>query len=200
MLTIQKIEGLKPLGKYKNKKQIVLSHTSRNARDFVISLSSRYNGKNPYLPHFIILRDGAIQSIIPSDTHSKYLDTDTNSKHLIHICLENLGWLKKNPLTNAYVNWLGNIYNEGIVEKKWRNHFFWQPYTKEQMKSLGLLINELCVEFNIPKTLVGHNTKVNGVDRFEGIASKSNYDSDYTDLSPAFDFEELKKIIEDESI
>jgi hypothetical protein len=41
---------------------------------------------------------------------------------------------------------------------------------------------------------------VDGIEKFEGIVSKSNYDSEYTDLSPAFDFEELKKLLEDESV
>lgn len=200
MLQINKIEGIKPLGKSKNKKQIVLSHTSRKAQDFVVSLTSRYNGENPYLPHYLITRDGEVYDIIPPDTYSSFLEVDTNTKHVINICLENLGWLQKNPLSNAYVNWIGNIYNNGVYEKKWRNHFFWQPYTKEQIKSLGFLINDLCEKFDIPKTLVGHNVKVNGVEKFEGIVSKSNYDSESTDLSPAFDFEELKKMIENESV
>ena len=98
------------------------------------------------------------------------------------------------------INWIGNIYNQGIFEKKWRNHFFWQPYTKIQIENLSLLISEICVEFNIPKTCIGHNVKVDGIEKFEGIVSKSNYDSEYTDLSPAFDFEELKKLLEDESV
>jgi len=61
---------------------------------------------------------------------------------------------------------------------------------------LGSLIEELCNDFNIPKTLIGHNVKVDGVEKFEGIVTKSNYDSTHTDLSPAFDFDELKKLLE----
>jgi N-acetyl-anhydromuramyl-L-alanine amidase AmpD len=200
MLQIQKTEGFKPQGKYKRKKQIVLCHSSRVAQDYLSSLTYRYNGKNPYLPHYLIKRDGEVINLIPPDTYSKFLEFHTNTKGVIVICLENLGWLKKNPLSGSYVNWIGNIYNQGIFEKKWRNHFFWQPYTESQMSSLSELINELCDTFDIPKTCIGHNVKVNGIERFEGIVSKSNYDSEYTDLSPAFDFEEFKKLIENESI
>jgi N-acetyl-anhydromuramyl-L-alanine amidase AmpD len=200
MIQIQKIEGLKPQGKYKRKKQIVLCHSSRVAQDYLSSLMYRYNGKNPHLPHYLIKRDGDIINIIPPDTYSKFLDADTNTKGFIVICLENLGWMRKNPLSGSYVNWIGNIYNQGIFEKKWRNHFFWQPYTEIQIKVLSELINELCERFDIPKTCIGHNVKIDGIERFEGIVSKSNYDSDYTDLSPAFDFEELKKLIENESV
>lgn len=200
MLPIQKIEGIKPQGKYKRKKQIVLCHSSRVTQDYLNALKYRYNGNNPYLPHYVINRDGEVFNIIPSDTHSKFLEVESFNKSVIVICLGNLGWMKKNPLSGAYVNWIGNIYNQGIFEKKWRNHFFWQPYTDKQIKNLSILISNLCDEFNIPKTCIGHNVKVDGIEKFEGIVSKSNYDSEYTDLSPAFDFEELKKLLEDESI
>jgi N-acetyl-anhydromuramyl-L-alanine amidase AmpD len=200
MLQIQKIEGLKPQGKFKRKKQIVLCHSSRDGKDYLNALKYRYNGNNPYLPHYFINREGEVFNLIPPDTHSKFLEVESFNKSVVVICLENLGWMKKNPLSGAYVNWIGNIYNQGIFEKKWRNHFFWQPYTKIQIENLSLLISDICVEFNIPKTCIGHNVKVDGIEKFEGIVSKSNYDSEYTDLSPAFDFEELKKLLEDESV
>ena len=53
-------------------------------------------------------------------------------------------------------------------------------------------------EFNISKKCIGHNTKVNGVNQFDGIVTRSNYTTDVTDLSPAFDFDYFKKNIEDE--
>ena len=49
-------------------------------------------------------------------------------------------------------------------------------------------------DFNISKKCVGHNTKVNGVNQFDGIVTRSNYTTDVTDLSPAFDFDYFKKI------
>jgi len=196
MVEIQDLTGFKSIGKNKKKKQIVLCHTSRDVKDYLVSLQTRYNGKNPYLPNYVVDREGNIINIIPPDTYSKFLETESFNTDVIIICLENLGWLRKNPLSGAYVNWIGNIYNEGIYERKWRGHFFWQPYSKKQLSSVGALIDELCNDFNIPKTLIGHNVKVDGVEKFEGIVTKSNYDSSYTDLSPAFDFEEMKKILE----
>ena len=53
-------------------------------------------------------------------------------------------------------------------------------------------------KFKIDKKFVGHNTKVSGVERYEGITTRSNYDSKYTDLSPAFDYELFSKLIENE--
>lgn len=196
MVETQDLTGFKFIGKNKKKKQIVLSHTSRNVRDYLISLKTRYNGNNQYIPNYVIDREGNIINVIPPETYSRYLNIGPFDKNVINICLENLGWLRKNPLSGGYVNWIGNIYNEGIYERKWRGHFFWQPYTDKQLESLGSLIEELCDDFNIPKTLIGHNVKVDGVEKFEGVVTKSNYDSTYTDLSPAFDFDELKKILE----
>lgn len=54
----------------------------------------------------------------------------------------------------------------------------WQPYTQEQINSLLLLIDELCLEFDIPKVSVGHNVKLEKVENFNGITSKSNYNSE----------------------
>jgi hypothetical protein len=48
----------------------------------------------------------------------------------------------------------------------------------------------------IKNQVIGHNTKINGIERYDGIVSKSNFDTDYTDVSPAFNFEEFLKKIE----
>jgi N-acetyl-anhydromuramyl-L-alanine amidase AmpD len=198
MVEIQELTGFKPVGKNKKKKQIILTHTSRNIRDYITSLRCRDNGNYKKLPHYIISRGGEVFQILKPDTYSEYMEISSHNKNSIIITLENLGWLKKNPLSSAYVNWIGNIYNDRIIERKWRNHFFWQPYTEMQMNILSKLIVSLCDEFNIPTTSIGHNVKVDNIDRFSGITTKSNYDYDYTDLSPAFNFDEFIKKIEHE--
>jgi hypothetical protein len=50
----------------------------------------------------------------------------------------------------------------------------------------------------IKPQIVEHNTKIAGIEKYVGIVSKSNYDTIYTDLSPAFNFNELLKKIENE--
>ena len=50
----------------------------------------------------------------------------------------------------------------------------------------------------IKNDIIGHNTKIKGIEKFEGIVTRSNFSGDYTDLSPAFNFEEFKKNIENE--
>jgi hypothetical protein len=53
-------------------------------------------------------------------------------------------------------------------------------------------------EMKIEPNVVGHNTKINGVEKYEGVVTRSNFNSDYTDLSPAFDFEDFLNKINDE--
>jgi len=189
MALINTINGFKPLGRFKRKKQIVLSHTCRNVIDYVSSLKHRYNGENKKLPHFIIDREGKVYNIIPTNTYGDYLDTTYHNKNSIIITLENLGWLRKNPLKNNYVNWIGNEFNGKIYERKWRGYHFWQPYTEEQIINLVKLIDMLCDEYDIPRHSIGHNVKVDKVEKYNGIISRSNCDTDYTDLNPAFDFD-----------
>ena len=189
MTLINTISGFEPSGRYKRKKQIVLSHTSRCMTDYVSSLKHRYNGKNKKLPHFIIDRKGEVYNIIPTNTYGEYLETTYHNKNSIIIVLENLGWLRKNPLKNNYINWIGNEFNGEIYERKWRGYHFWQPYTEEQNKSLLNLIEKLCQEYEIPKQSIGHNVKIDKVEKYYGIISRSNCDVEYTDLNPAFDFD-----------
>lgn len=198
MLKINEIEGFSPVGRHKRKKQIILTHTARNFNDYIMSLKYRYNGEYKKLPHYIINRNGEVFNIIPPETYSEYMDSSSHNKQSIIICLENLGWLRKNPLSGYYVNWIGDIYKDKIYERKWRGQFFWQPYTEKQINSLSELIKETCDRFDIPKNTIGHNVKVDKIEKFNGVVTKSNYDSESTDLNPAFDFDIFIKKIENE--
>jgi N-acetyl-anhydromuramyl-L-alanine amidase AmpD len=195
---ILKLTEFKSVGKSKRKKQILLTHTSRNVRDYISGLKYRYNGENKKLPHYVISREGEIMQIIPPDTYSEYLEVSSYNKQNIVVSLENLGWLKKNPINQGYINWIGNIYRDEVYERKWRGYYFWQPYTDQQINSLTKLILKLCEDFNIPKTTIGHNVKMDKIENFNGIVSHSNYYSEKTDLNPSFDFELLKKNIKNE--
>ena len=107
-----------------------------------------------------------------------------------------MGWLEKQPLENYYINWIGDIYTGNPFERKWRDYFFWDKYTNEQIESLGFLCQEIIKELKINNEIIGHNTKVNGIQKFEGIVSKSNFDSNSTDVNPSFDFEMFKNTIQ----
>ena len=182
-----------------NKKtQIILTHTSRNVKEYLTSLKYRYNKKYDKIPHFIITRDGKIIQTLDTEKYSKFLNNSKHNKQSIIISLENLGWLEKEPLKNYHINWIGSIYKEKVLDKKWRDYFFWEPYTKIQLDKTAELCKKLSKEHPINLTCIGHNTKTNRMETFNGILTRSNIDDDSTDVSPAFDFEYFIKKLENE--
>jgi N-acetyl-anhydromuramyl-L-alanine amidase AmpD len=198
MVNIEDYGNFKPIGKQKNKKQIILCHTSREVEEYLTSLNVRYNSKYDKIPNFVINRDGKILRLISEDSYSNFFHETEVNKRSIFICLENLGWLEKKPLTNHYINWKGSIYNQQVYEKKWRDYFFWQPYTTSQLTSTADLCNQLIRTLRIENRCIGHNTKVDGIEGYEGIVSKSNFSSNFTDLNPSFNFETFRKLLENE--
>lgn len=181
-----------------DKNQIILVHTSRKIEEYLTSLKYRHNGNYNKIPHYVISREGRIIQLLDNQDYSEFFNDPTYDNRSIVISLENLGWLEKEPLKNHYINWIGNIYKEKIVDKKWRDYFFWQPYTEIQMDSLSELCKDLSKKMSINLTCVGHNTKTNRMETFDGIFTRSNFDENYTDVSPAFDFEYFIKKLENE--
>lgn len=187
-----------PIGTSDKKTRIILTETKRDYRNYIRSLKYRYNKKNPYLPNYVITKEGGIYNIMTPDNYSNYMDDEEINKTSIIISLENLGWLKKNALSDTYVNWIGDIYKGKVFEKKWRDYFFWEPYNEEQIIALSKLIIELCDKFNIPKKTLGNNVKYDGVENFKGVVTKSNFDFIYKDTNPSFDFKLLNELIEND--
>jgi N-acetyl-anhydromuramyl-L-alanine amidase AmpD len=198
MIDIIKYGEFKPVGKQKKKHQIILTHTSRNINDYLQSLKFRFNGDFKRIPNYIITREGRIIQLLGNTEHSEYFKDLNINRNSIIISLENLGWLQKEPLTDYYINWIGDIYKGSVFEKKWRDYFFWQPYTEEQVQSTYSLCDKLLKEMKIKPQIVEHNTKIPGIEKYVGIVSKSNFDTIYTDLSPAFNFNELLKNIQND--
>jgi N-acetyl-anhydromuramyl-L-alanine amidase AmpD len=186
------------IGVEKKKKQIILTHTKRNANEYLLSLRYRYNKKYNKLPHYIITKEGLILQTMEDEEYGMFFNNKTFDKQSIIICLENLGWLEKQPLKNHYINWIGSIYKENVFDKKWRDYFFWEPYTQIQIEKTAELCRSLTEKFEIDPICIGHNTKTNKLENFSGIITRSNIDQDSTDLSPAFDFEYFIKLLENE--
>ena len=178
--------------------QIVLTHTSRTLFDYMVSIKFRFGGKPVRLPHYVVGRDGKVINLLSDDTNGRFTNNDRINDNGIIICLENLGWLEKEPLKQHHINWIGNIYKEKVVDRKWRDYFFWHPYTDIQLEKTAELCKELSKKHGIELKCVGHNTKVKGVESFMGILTRSNFDEFATDISPAFDFEKFNKLLEDE--
>ena len=188
------------LGKQKKKKQIILTHTSRDVEEYLSMIKNRMNGGFNRIPHFIITKNGSVIQKMNTEAFSYYFDEININRNSVIISLENLGWLEKVPVKNYYTNWIGNIYNGKPYEKKWRDYFLWEPYTDQQVKSLAVLCKNIVEEHKIEKKCVGYNTTIKDIEKMGGIVSKSNFNKRYTDLSPAFDFEKFTKQIQDEQL
>jgi N-acetyl-anhydromuramyl-L-alanine amidase AmpD len=198
MIDIIKYGDFKPLGKQKKKSQIILTHTCRNVENYLASLRYRHNGKYKRIPNYIITKDGKVLQLLDNIEHCEFFSDNSINRNSIIISLENLGWLEKQPLENHYVNWIGDIYKGKTFERKWRDYFFWDPYSDEQLNSLSKLCKKITFDMRMSKEIIEHNTKINGIQKFQGVVTRSNFDSSYTDLSPAFDFEKFRKKIENE--
>mgnify|MGYP003343776154 CR=1 FL=1 len=193
MLNITPYGKFKGVGKNKRKTQIILCHTSREVKDYLTSLTFRYNSKYNKIPHFVITRDDKVLQLLPEHSYSHFMWDENLNKNSIIVMIENLGWMEKKPLSNSHLNWIGDIYNQSVFEKKWRDYFLWQPYTPNQINLTSELCKKLTEENGIEKNFIGHNTRIEGAEKYEGILCRSNFDSMFTDLSPAFNFEELQK-------
>jgi N-acetyl-anhydromuramyl-L-alanine amidase AmpD len=195
---IIKYGKFKKFEKNKKKRQIILCHSFRRSEEYLASIQYRVNGDYDKIPNYFITKDGKILNLISDDSYSNFFDDKDINRNSILICLENYGWLTKLPLNINYTNWIGDIYVKDAVSKRWRGKDFWDRYTDEQYTSLVNLVKKLTKKFSIKNKFIGHNTKVDGVKVFNGIVCRSNYHNRFTDLSPAFDFENFKKNIENE--
>jgi len=180
------------------KTQIVIGHSFTEGLNHVMRWQTRLNGKYKETAPLSILKDGTIYQHYDPKHHSDFIGIEEIDRHIIPIVLENQGWLTKDLKNDRFLNWLGDIYNENdeIVEKRWRNHTYWSPYTDEQIDSLVKLCGDLCEGFDIPLEALTHNTRVETIDDFEGIVYKSNYSKYFLDISPAFNFNEFKNKLE----
>ena len=198
MVKFEKYGNFESVGTQKEKKQIILCHTSREVQEYLASLQFRYNSKYDKIPNYVVTRDGKALQLLDDTSYSNFFSDLQINKNSVIICLENLGWLEKKPLTNYYINWKGSIYNQQVYEKKWRDFYFWHPYTDKQLETTAGLCKQIMKSLQIDKSCVGHNTKIEGIKKFEGISSRSNYDVIYTDLSPSFNFVNFIKLLENE--
>jgi N-acetyl-anhydromuramyl-L-alanine amidase AmpD len=186
------------VGTNQNKTQIILTHTSRDVEEYLTSLKYRMNGKFPRIPHYVVAKDGSVIQTLSEEQYSDFFYYSQINEQSIIVSLENLGWLEKVPLKDQYTNWIGNIYKGVPYEKKWRDYFFWDPYTETQLISTAELCINLIKENKIERKCVGHNTQIEGIEKFGGIVSHSNFSKNFTDVSPAFNFEQFVKYIKDE--
>ncbi len=198
MVDLSKSTDFKTVEKSDKKTQIILAESKRSVKNYINSLKYRYNGKNPYIPNYVVDKEGEIYKILDNNQHTKFMGNEKVDKKSIVIVLENYGWLQKNALENKYLNYVGDIYKKEVFEKKWRDYLYWDKYEEKQIVSLSKLLIEICDKMNIEKECIGTNVRYGEVIGFKGITSKSNYDFVHKDLNPSFNFELLTKLLKNE--
>jgi len=174
------------------KRQIVLSDTNRRFNDFINKIKYRNNGNYTDIPHFVITKMGYIYNIFDPHYSSNTFDVVSLDNKQIKIAMENLGFLKKNTITGILHNWIGDPYRSEPYVKKWRNNFYWDPYTNEQLESLKKLNDYLCDNFDIPKNIVSNQGFFRNSIYFNGTLCKSNFSTIYSDINPSFKFNEIQ--------
>jgi len=181
-----------------NKKLIVLGNSLSDKDNHITGWENRMGGEYKKTSTYTIFRNGEIYEHFNPSYYSSFVENENIDKKIISITLENQGWLNKDLKNDRYFNWVGNIYkrNKSVYEKRWRGFVYWDSYTNKQMKSCVFLIKHLCDKFNIENKCVGHNTYIDGIEMFEGITYRSNFQREYTDLNPSWDFKKFKELIE----
>ena len=119
-------------------------------------------------------------------------------KKSISIVLENMGELLYDYDSDSYLSaiYLAKCDEDSVFEKKWKGFNYWEKYTDEQFDATIELCEYLGEEFDIPIITIGYNVYYDRTLEFNGIVTRSNYDVDYNDLSPSFDFNRFIDIIE----
>lgn len=180
------------------KTQIVIGHTFNGQMKHFHGWKHRYNGKYKKTAAFTIDAAGLVYRHFDPIYKSSFFESEELNNKSIVILLENYGFLTKDVEKKQYITWLGDIYNKSteVIDKRWRNNRYWDPYTIEQVDSCLELISNLCDEFNIPRKVISHNTKIDNFFDYSGVLYNSNLDKNFTDLNPSWDFEIFKEKLE----
>jgi hypothetical protein len=180
-----------------DKEVIILGNSFNSGIKHVNGWKNRLGGNYTKTTTFTVDRKGVIYKHFEDDCYSDFIGSKFIDKKSITITLENIGWLDKDHIKDRYIDWVGNIYKRRVkvFEKRWRGYSYWEPYTTKQINSAIKLANYLCEKHDIPKKVVSHNTKVDGIESFSGVAYRSNFFKENTDLNPSFDFKKFKNKI-----
>lgn len=184
-----------------NKNKIVIGNTLTTKMSHIDLWKNKLNGAFKGVPAYVISTEGQIYQHFNPKYYSEIIKMGNNDREIVSILLENEGWLTKDYQKNELLTWCGNIYNKEdgpVANIKWRGKIRWTPYAQPQMDSLVQLTEYLIERFNINRYVSEHNTKILDIEEKEGIYYRSNYNINYMDVSPTFNFKEYKTKIEND--
>ena len=174
------------------KTQIILGGSGRHESNYLIHMKNKEYGKTKKYCTYTISRDGTIYQHYDPKYYSDFMGDKEIDKKSISIVLENMGLLSYDHIINSYCNWeMQSCPDEFVFEKNWKGCRYWEKYTDDQFLSTIKLCDHLCKKYDIECDNIGHNSREDGTKDFKGIVSRSNFDSDYLDLNPSFNFKKF---------
>lgn len=183
----------------KNKKtQILIGGSLRKDSNGILHLLKKDFGYTKRWPTFTITREGVIYQHFDPSCYSDYMSVKDIDKKSISIVLENMGMVSYNYERECFLNWANEECDGDLInEKLWKNYRYWETYTNIQYESLAALCLYLIKEFDMKLDAIGHNVFETEIDltTFQGILTRSNYDAEYTDVNPLFDFQKFLKLL-----
>lgn len=176
------------------KNRIIIGNINTNDMSFYNGWKLRHNGKYKHTCHFTIDQNGKIYNHFPVDNYSDFVGIKNIDKETISIGLLNLGWIKHDVNKIRWVDWKGNdidIEPKKLIKKEWRNHSYWYPYPKKQIKALTELLKELSETHGIEMVINNNNTLLINKKQFWPVSYKGNYLYYNTSVTPAFPFDDI---------
>ena len=142
---------------------------------------------------FVVARSGWIYRLFRPTLWSSHLGTEQNvvggsvfnAKRSIAIEISNVGQLVKNGADFTFVHnkYCGESENQYFttLPQAYRGHKTYASFTDAQYHSVGRLLDELCADFQIPRTFLPVNKRynvfanANAAKAYKGIASHVNF-------------------------
>jgi N-acetylmuramoyl-L-alanine amidase len=159
---------------------------------------------------FVVARSGWIYRLFNPKLWSSHLGTEQNvvggsvfnGKRSIAIEISNVGQLKEegSDMTFVHSKYCGANENQYYTKlaQPYRGEKVFATFTDPQYASVSALLDQLCGEFNIPRTFLPVNTRydvfgsTNAAQAYKGIASHVNFRATgKTDLGPAFEWAKI---------
>lgn len=195
----KKTYAISEVNRYKTtlpKTQIVIGTSLRKSNYHIKRLQHKEHGESKAWNTYTISREGKVYQHFDDKYHSDFIGVKEGDKNAISIVLENMGNLMMND-DGVYVNYLNEICAEENVtyHEYYGAYDYWEDFPDEQIDSLIILCKRLCKKYNIPTTLIEFNTYHKDVHKFRGIAFKSNYIDESTDMNPLLDISVLNSML-----
>lgn len=176
------------------KSQIILAGSNRKGSNNILRLRKKDFGLTKRWPTFTIRRDGKIFQHYDPQYYSDFMDIKEIDKKSISVVLENMGMVYFDFEKGKYINWINEVCEEdNLFEKVWKSGRYWEKYTDKQMVACVNLCAYLCRTYGIKQDCMGHYVFQDDTNAYKGIVTRSNYNSDFSDVNPSFDFKRFLK-------